>query len=121
MGGLTSPSTLASKAPVSIINAEIGYEPHEDPSFSVSMSHRLCRLNKKKSGLDSHGNQAVRPIPDPQFEEGHHRPGVSHFVGPDKREDRHSPKPWERMHNEYKVPLPPLGWKADTLLFRNEP
>ncbi len=85
------------------------------------MSHRLCRLNKKKSGLDSHGNQAVRPIPDPQFEEGHHRPGVSHFVGPDKREDRHSPKPWERLHNEYHVPLPPLGWKADTLLFRNEP
>ena len=80
---------------MSIINAEINYELHEDPSFSVSMSHRLHRSNKKKSSSDSHGNQVVRPIPDPQFE-GRHRPSESHFMGLDKREDRHSPKPWGR-------------------------
>ena len=104
---------------MSIINAEIDYEPHEDPSFSVSMSHRSHRSNKKSSS-DFCGNQAVRPIPDPRFE-GCHRPSESHFVGPDKREDRRSPKSWERLHNEYHTPSPPPGWKADTPPFQNEP
>src|SRR5258708_11142486 len=99
---------LASKAPVSIINAEIDYELREDPSFLVSMSCRSRRLNKKKSGSDSRGNQVVRPIPNPRFE-GHHRPGESHFVGLDKREDKRSPKPWGSLHNEYHAPSPPLG------------
>ena len=112
-------SRPASKAPVSIINAEIDYEPREDPSFSVSMSRRSRRSNKKKSGSDSRGNQAVRPIPDPRFE-GCHRPGEPHFVGLDKRKDRGSPKPWGRLHNEYRAPSPPLGWKANTLSFLTE-
>ena len=42
-------------------------------------------------------------------------------MGLDKREDRRGPKPWERLRNEYHMPLPPLGWKADTPPFRNEP
>src|SRR5258708_3872698 len=84
------------------------------------MSCRSRRLNKKKSGSDSRGNQVVRPIPNARFE-GHHRPGESHFVGLDKREDRRSPKPWGRLHNEYRAPSPPLGWKADTPVFHDEP
>src|SRR5258708_6413664 len=55
-------SQPASKAPVSIINAEIDYEPREDPSFSVSMSRRARRSNQKKYGSDYSGNHAVRTI-----------------------------------------------------------
>src|SRR6266436_8612913 len=86
-------SRLASKAPVSIINAEIDYETCEGSSLSVNMARKLHRLNKKKSSSDSQGNQSVKPIPNPQFE-GCHRPGVSRFMDLDKREDKSSPKSW---------------------------
>ena len=45
---------------------------------------------------------------------------MSHFVDPDKREDKSSPKPWEQPHRKYHTPLSPPGWKASTPLFLTE-
>src|SRR5258708_34881520 len=113
-------SRPASKAPVSIINTEIDYETREGSSLSVNMARKSHRSNKKKSGSDSQGNQSVKPIPDPRFEEGRHRPSVSCFMDPDKREDKSGPKPWERLCHEYRTPSSPPGWKASTPPFLTE-